>query len=639
MGRKMKSVVALFVILGLIYWQQPSALGSAFAKEEENTESYETSEMPEEGVLTDEAEEPSKEDSSEGSEEEPGESKEGTLPEESEEKPPEESGENPPEGSGEDIPKEPEEESRIECFESDIPPGDGQNGYYVTRPEVEVRHVSKIGVTRYCFTDGDGHKEEGKLTKAGDRFRIEKDRFREGSNHLSVWMEDESGKRREEYVLERSFLIDTAAPSVRVQAPMGLDSWYQKEVFIHVSGEDGEKGSKIEEISCFLGKQKIGSSKKPSAGFLVSFASSKGEAVPVKVRVTDRAGNVSDTSLSLYIDQHPPRTSIEGVQDYMITSQPVRVEYLVQEENILEKRNAGAQRKNPQGETEFLPAEEWKEQEGVSSVQQILTEDGIYQLSVSAWDQAGYEGSSKGQIIIDSENPIIRHVDEVDGKYLKNFCWEYPIEETIQDFTSYTYSVYLDGRPYHIGENISREGMHVLEVQAQDSAGNIGRAEADFAIDNTAPQIVFADVEKGQTYEPGKKFEVTLKDQEDFIEEIRINGKLQKTSEKKKKYSYSMEECRDYEVLVKACDRAGNQAVCSMDFAIAQEQGLLHKFTGPIKKILKDPLQAEGKKQILKEESEVPGKPAHATWIIILGALIAGGAAAWKVKFDWKKQL
>ena len=53
MGRKMKSVVALFVILGLIYWQQPSALGSAFAKEEENTESYETPEMPEEGVLTD----------------------------------------------------------------------------------------------------------------------------------------------------------------------------------------------------------------------------------------------------------------------------------------------------------------------------------------------------------------------------------------------------------------------------------------------------------------------------------------------------------------------------------------------------------------------------------------------------------
>lgn len=613
MGRKMKKIVALLVILGLIYWQQPPAVRPAYAWDEGSGE---------QNISPDQETAADSDGSWEEEDEISGGTEEGDTSEKTEESS-DESDEKEPQGETEGEDKEDkedkEDEPPIECFKTVIPPEDGQNGYYMTRPEAEVCHNSERGVTRYCFTDSSGRREEGGLTEKDGSFKIGRERFLEGSNHLSVWMEDEAGKRVEEYALEKTFLVDTQPPSVRIRTPMGAEAWYQKEVFINASGEDGVRGSQIEEIACFVGSQKIGSSKEASAGFLISCASAGGKAVPVTVRVTDRAGNIARETCGLYIDQRPPRTAVEGVSDYMITSEPVEVEYRIEEENAVGKMEAGARWEDPRGRVIYLAAEEWKEEEGGKSARQTLNEDGIYQLSVSAWDQAGYEGSSKGQVIIDSEDPVIRHVDELDGQYMKSFCWEYPAEETVEDFTSYTYSVCLDGRPYHIGENILREGKHVLEVQAEDSAGNKGRAEAEFAIDRTAPRIIFGNARDGQVYEEAMNFEVSLEDQEDYIEEIRINGKLQKTTAEKKTYSYEVKESRDYEVLVKAYDRAGNCAVSRMDFTVAHKQSLLNKFAGPIRKMLGVPIQESTKDQVLREQKETGAEPIRRGGIVLLG--------------------
>lgn len=676
MGRKMRELAALLVILGMIYWQQQSFMEPAYAKEKGiefmRSEGGGISAASKSRTWKDEAdknpgkdkdetgknsskngnkagsknsgdEEEEGKDSSDGEEDgRPGDgSGEGKNPGEDTDKEPgegEEEDKNPggdkDDTDKDDTDKEPgdgsgeDDKEEIKEFEVSIPPQDGQNGYYVTRPELEVRHVSGRGTTRYCFTDGSGHKKEGKLSANGDKLRVEKNWFREGKNHLSIWMEDEEGRRQEEYALEKTFLIDTSAPSVRVQAPMGTDAWYQKEVFITVLGEDGERGSQIEEVSCFLGSRLIGSSRKSPAGFLISFASVDGKAVLVKARVRDRAGNTSEETWGFYIDQNPPRTVIEGIEDYMITSRPVEVAYRVEEENIVGEKQAGARREDPQGRVEFLEAGEWKEEAGGYSARQTLSEDGIYHLSVSACDQAGYESNGRGQVIIDSESPVIRHVDEVDGQYLKSFCWEYPAEEAVQDFTSYTYSVYLDGKPYHIGENVLREGKHVLEVKAEDAAGNMGRAEADFSIDRTAPQILFGNVKEGETYEPEKELEISLADQEDYIEEIRINGDVQKVGSLKKNYSYSMKECGNYEILVKAYDRAGNRTVSRTDFTIARRKGLLHKFSGPLRKMLGEPVRTGTEAAVKQAESRSEEIPRYGLWSVILGMTGAGCIAA-----------
>ena len=50
-------------------------------------------------------------------------------------------------------------------------------------------------------------------------------------------------------------------------------------------------------------------------------------------------------------------------------------------------------------------------------------------------------------------------------------------------------------------------------MQAEDAAGNKGRAEAGFAIDRTAPRIIFGNARDGQVYEEAMNFEVSIEDQ------------------------------------------------------------------------------------------------------------------------------
>lgn len=89
---------------------------------------------------------------------------------------------------------------------------------------------------------------------------------------------------------------------------------------------------------------------------------------------------------------------------------------------------------------------------------QTLAEDGLYKLRMNVTDMAGNVSHAERQLIIDKENPVIAHVDELDGKYLKKFSWNYSIEESIKDFTNYTYVMKVDDAFYRPGEKIEKKG-------------------------------------------------------------------------------------------------------------------------------------------------------------------------------------
>ena len=74
-------------------------------------------------------------------------------------------------------------------------------------------------------------------------------------------------------------------------------------------------------------------------------------------------------------------------------------------------------------------------------------------------------------------------------------------EELIQDFTDYTYHIYMDGMPYLAGEGNRGRGAKILQVTAEeDKAGNVSNAYAVFIIDHTAPNIRWKGVENGKIY-------------------------------------------------------------------------------------------------------------------------------------------
>lgn len=625
MGRKLKSMTALVVVMIMLYCQQAVFADLAYAKEKD--------------VLSEEVNEDYieyEDDVDDNAGEDVGEEGEASKEDGGDEMTPGEEEEEPKEDEGEEKPEEGEEPKEILCFESIIPKENGENGYYVTKPEIEICHISERGVTKYSFTDGDGQIIEGELRHPGENIRIESERFQEGTNHLSVWMEDEEGRRIEDHTLEKEFKVDTIAPVIRIQTPRGTDAWYQKEVFISVAGEDGDKGSQAEWISCYSEHQIFGNSNQPDAGFRITGLSAKGNAVPVTVRIKDRAGNYAQKTVGLYIDHQPPKTSIKGVENYMITSQPVEVEYRVDEDNGIGQASTNTEWEDTQGKVAVMKAEEWKEtEEGVCS-RQLLEEDGIYRLKVEAKDLSGYEDSSNAQVIIDKENPVIGYVDRIDRKYLQSFCWDYPVEEWIRDFTSYTYAITLDGKPYHMGEKVLREGNHMLEIKAVDSAGNTGTAKARFVIDHTPPQVVYQGLEEGATYEEKREFQITLNDQEDFIEEIRINGKLQDTASKSKMYQYSVQDCKAYEISVKAYDKAGNKTTSRMHFQVTAKDGILKRIVKPVIKKLGGSSEAAKEEEPLQriDEKRIGGRIIIVFGIaLIIGILGSGGIIFWK----WKK--
>lgn len=516
-----------------------------------------------------------------------------------------------------------EEERQMEPFEAVIPEVDGQNGYYCSYPTVEIRHVSETGTTHCRLTDSGGQVTEETLEEKGAAAVFGQERFREGKNELLVWMTDESEEIRKEYTLEQIFWIDTKGPVISLSTPQGTEVWYREETLLTVTASDGEAGSQTAELYCSAQGQTAGRAARDNAVFSIRQFSEGGAPVTVQVRATDRAGNVSWRECELFIDGKAPEIVLEGAHDYMITGQPVEMYFKAREENVLSKASGKVIWETPDGAVRHTDIQGWTETGDGREAFLRLEEEGSYQVSIEAQDGVGHTASADRRLVIDRTNPVIQYVDALDGTYQKSFCLDNKKGDLVQDFTTFTYTVMLDGRIYPPGETVDREGLHILEVRAVDAAGNTGTAAAEFVIDHTAPKVVFRELEEGEQYEEQKTFQVTLEDQKDQIQEIRINGIRQKTSAHGKIYQYTVEEARRYEVSVRASDRAGNETVERISFEIVPKETLAVQILNPIRKTL-----GIGKSQGRTEAEERGEKKSREKTPQLVTALAAGAGIA-----------
>lgn len=525
-----------------------------------------------------------------------------------------------------------EEPEPIKEYEFQITEPDGRNGYYVTVPEVKLHHASKRGSTVYRLENGGMVRAEGRLGNEGAEVLLSGGQFGEGENILTIYMEDETGARLNEYSRTERILLDTAAPVLDAAAPDGFGAWYGQEVRVSAWADDGASGSGIESLSVCCGEELIGTTPENSGDFLVARASKGGKGTDITLTASDVAGHTASITRKLYIDDSSPRIEIGGMKDYMITSRPVHATFKLMEDNVLKEWDARAEWKDADGEKHQLLPGEWTGNEGEKETFFDFSEDGIYRMTVSATDMAGHTDVKEAQIIIDSHNPVIRYVDRLDGKYVKKFCWNYPKEEFIEDMTSYQYEIKLDENLYSIGEKVAEEGRHILKVEAADAAGNRAEAKAEFMVDHTPPKVVFHDVEEGGIYEEEKTFRAVLENAGDEMQEIRINGILQPLGRTREEYRCTVKERQDYEVAVKACDKAGNAASASVSFQVVPKETFFQKTVKPFKKMFvkeetrqKQELEAEGSK---KKGNGLPFLPA----VIVCGLGGIGVLAALRRK-------
>ena len=475
------------------------------------------------------------------------------------------------------------------------------------------------------------------MDRQNESFLLKQLNFTDGGNELKIWMEDEKGHRVENSESQKEFWLDSSKPVVHYEITGGSEIWHKDIAEVRVESSDGLNGSQIAEIICKTGEKVIGKSNKETEIFRMEEESKNGEGIPVTFIVKDVAGNKTIVTDKVYIDRNVPEASIQGVQDYMITSKPVKVNYLAEEENIFQVVQAHISKEDITGRKEETEITEWRigksDESGKMRKEssQTLTEDGIYKLRMNAADMAGHENQVERQVIIDKENLVIVHVDELDGKYLKYFRWDYSAGESVKDFTSYTYTMKLDDTVYRPGEKIEKEGMHTLVVEAVDSAGNKSDAKARFTIDHTPPVIRFENIREGESYEKERKFYIRTENPEDQIEYIKINGAKPKSEKQKGLYECKVDEVKAYEVEVKAKDLAGNEQISRIGFQIEQEKTLLQKITEPVKKyIFYGNEKAVKKEEQLKEEqmNKRNGKSILCSGIMLTGMLT--GIGFWK---------
>lgn len=624
MGRKIKKAITV-VIAGMIIGSQfadMSAVGSIVQAEAGDHREAEKETDPEEDK--DENKNP----------------EEDKDPEE-DKNPEEDKDENKdPDKDSEKEDKDPEEDSEKEAikpYQIVYNEPDGENRYYIHRPDGRIMHMSKRGTTRYLFKNGNNEQQEGILDRQNESFLLKQLNFTDGGNELKIWMEDEKGHRVENSESQKEFWLDSSKPVVHYEITGGSEIWHKDIAEVRVESSDGLNGSQIAEIICKTGEKVIGKSNKETEIFRMEEESKNGEGIPVTFIVKDVAGNKTIVTDKVYIDRNVPEASIQGVQDYMITSKPVKVNYLAEEENIFQVVQAHISKEDITGRKEETEITEWRigksDESGKMRKEssQTLTEDGIYKLRMNAADMAGHENQVERQVIIDKENPVIVHVDELDGKYLKYFRWDYSAGESVKDFTSYTYTMKLDDTVYRPGEKIEKEGMHTLVVEAVDSAGNKSDAKARFTIDHTPPVIRFENIREGESYEKERKFYIRTENPEDQIEYIKINGAKPKSEKQKGLYECKVDEVKAYEVEVKAKDLAGNEQISRIGFQIEQEKTLLQKITEPVKKyIFYGNEKAVKKEEQLKEEqmNKRNGKSILCSGIMLTGMLT--GIGFWK---------
>ena len=123
-----------------------------------------------------------------------------------------------------------------------------------------------------------------------------------------------------------------------------------------------------------------------------------------------------------------------------------------------------------------------------------VTEDGEHLLRVEGTDLAGNQGSAEVNFVVDGGAPTVSLLGIEDGAVVQG-----PVALTAEVSEGATVVVTVDDAAYEPGTPIAAEGSHAAIAVATAPSGLTAEAALTFAIDMTAPVVVFAGVDDGAT--------------------------------------------------------------------------------------------------------------------------------------------
>jgi Tol biopolymer transport system component len=195
------------------------------------------------------------------------------------------------------------------------------------------------------------------------------------------------------------------------------------------------------------------------------------------VSAVDAAHNAASASGRFTIDKTPPAISVTGVLAGEVTRRDVLALVTVAD------LHPGTHEVTLDGAP--LP-------DGT-----VVSAEGDHVLRVVATDAAGNEADREEPFTIDRTPPELRILGFADGAVVAH-----DVEPGYEAVDSHLGPVaaWMDGVPLLPGMVVGGEGLHLVEVEAEDLAGNRASASATFTIDLTPPSIWVEGCEDGAMY-------------------------------------------------------------------------------------------------------------------------------------------
>ena len=363
---------------------------------------------------------------------------------------------------------------------------DGNNGYYLISPEININHIGSQ-VMRYRLEDANGNVLTGRLDSMMRNVTIQKGILKDGENVLDTWMENENGDVIDSSMERVKYLVDQNPPVYPLSFTRG--EVLEISAVDEISGVSGICYAWEGEEEHYLKGEKVfltipnGFEGKVWA-YAIDNAGNQGKSCYFEIKNNKEELLIPEESEKEEIkDEEKPTISLVGIPEIGITNESIHITCKVSDNQKVTEIRARLRQKLIDETEVICDIEEWKKEENGYSFQRELLEDGIYQIEIEGKDSSGNTALINRRIVIDRTAPRISKLSSVEGKKMKEFLWEYSLDEIVSDLTSWNSEIRLDGVLYKTGQVCKKPGKHILEISARDLAGNESKREATFYIE------------------------------------------------------------------------------------------------------------------------------------------------------------
>lgn len=299
---------------------------------------------------------------------------------------------------------------------------------------------------------------------------------------------------------------------------------------------------------------------------------------------TDAVGHQSRSgTLSFVIDKTAPVVDITGVEQETMTNEPITLQFACEESFYdTSEVNIEVQRKlDGKTTTEQLTA--FPQEKKVSTMERTFLEDGTYQVTISAKDQAGNVAAKKSiTFSVDRTKPELQIIGSDNYK-----LWGEPITLRFRVTESYYEGnrVIIHGTRQDIDGNVENldvsispneskissvlqsfqeDGLYILQMTAKDQAGNVNSQSIHFVVDQTNPEINGVERYDGGYYQ---SFRLTTHIEDIFRDltvvsyQMRLNGVEYNGTDK-------ITTEGKYDLQIEVQDELGHESTQSIEFVV-----------------------------------------------------------------------